>query len=104
MSMVSLLPPDLSVTFLAAAILPLVLGFIVGMIIKRVLKLGIAIAALVIVLILLGVIAPSQVIEPLMSLARSGSSLTSGVQRIAGFLPYSSVTFIIGAAVGFLKG
>jgi uncharacterized membrane protein (Fun14 family) len=101
---VGILPPDLSTTFLVAAILPLVLGFIVGLIVKRVLKLGIAIAALVIILILLGIVAPSQIIGPLMSMARSGGSLTSAVDRVAGFLPYSSVTFIVGLALGFLKG
>jgi hypothetical protein len=101
---VGILPPDLSTTFLLAAILPLVLGFIVGLIVKRVLKLGIAIAALVIILILVGIITPSQVIGPILSLVRSGSSLTSDVQRIAGYLPYSTVTFIIGLVIGFLIG
>lgn len=102
--MVSILLPDLSTTFLIAAILPLVLGFIVGLIIKRVIKLGIAIAALVIILILLGIVAPSQIIGPLISLGRSGGALSSAVDRVAGFLPYSSLTFIIGLAIGFFKG
>ena len=30
-------------------------------------------------------------------------ALTSKVSQIAGYLPYSSVTFIIGLAVGFFK-
>jgi uncharacterized membrane protein (Fun14 family) len=102
--MVGILPPDLSTTFLAAAILPLVLGFIVGLIVKRVLKLGIAIAALIIVLIVLGVVTPGQIVSPLLSLFRSSSTVSSEAQRIAGFLPYSSVTFLIGLAVGFFKG
>ena len=102
--MVGILPPDLSTTFLAAVILPLVLGFIVGLIVKRVLKLGIAIAALIIILIVLGVVTPGQIISPLLSLFRSGSSLTSDAQRIAGYLPYSSITFLIGLAIGFFKG
>ncbi len=102
--MVNILPPDLSTTFLVAAILPLIIGFIVGLIVKSVLKIGVALAILVIVLILLGIITPSQVLTPLLALFRSGSALTSDVQRLAGYLPYSSLTFIIGLAIGFLKG
>ncbi len=102
--MVNILPPDLSTTFLVAAILPLIIGFIVGLIVKSVLKIGIALAILVIALILLGVITPTQVLTPLLSLFRSGSTLTSDVQRVAGYLPYSSLTFILGLALGFLKG
>lgn len=102
--MVSFALPDLSTTFLIAAIVPLIIGFIVGLIIKSVLKIGIAIAILVIVLILLGIITPDQVLTPLLSLVKSGGTLTTGVQRLASYLPYSSITFIIGLAIGFLKG
>jgi len=102
--MVSILPPDLSTTFLVASVVPLVLGFVVGLVIKSVLKIGIALAFLVILLIVLGIITPSQVLTPVLSLVKSGSSLTTDVQRLAGFLPYSSLTFIVGLAVGFWKG
>ncbi len=102
--MVSFLPPDLSTTFLVAAILPLIIGFIVGVILKSAIKIGIALAALVIILIALGIITPTQILTPLLSFFKSGSSLTSDVQRLAGYLPYSSLTFIIGLAVGLLKG
>ncbi len=102
--MVNFLLPDLSTTFLVAAILPLIIGFIVGVIIKSALKIGIAIAVIVIILIVLGIITPDQVLTPLLSIVRSGSSLTATVQRLAGYLPYSSLTFIIGLAIGFWKG
>jgi uncharacterized membrane protein (Fun14 family) len=98
------LPPSASVTFLAAAIGPLILGFIVGIIAKSAIKIGVSIAALIIVLIALGIIAPSQVLPPLLSIIKSGSALTSKVTQVAGYLPYSSVTFLIGLAVGFFKG
>jgi hypothetical protein len=98
------LPDPSSLSFWAAVVLPIVLGFIVGLIIKRVLKLGIAIAALVIILILLGIVAPSQILGGVLSIVKSGSALTAEVQKIAGYLPYSSVTFIIGLAIGFFKG
>ena len=96
--------PDLSTTFLVAAIVPLILGFIVGLVIKSAIKIGIAIAVLVLLLIALGIITPEQVLTPILSLARSGSGLTVWVQRVAGYLPYSSLTFIVGLAIGFLKG
>jgi hypothetical protein len=102
--MVTIGIPDLSTTFLVAAILPLILGFIVGLIVKSVLKIGIALAILAIILIAIGIITPGQVLTPVLSLFKSGSALSSDVQRLAGFLPYSSVTFIIGLAIGFFKG
>jgi len=102
--MAGMLPPDLSTTFLVAAILPLILGFIVGVVLKSALKIGFALVALVIILIAIGIISPDQVLKPLLSLVKSGSTLSSDAQRLAGYLPYSSLTFIIGLAVGFWRG
>ncbi len=102
--MVNFLPPDLSTTFLVAAILPLIVGFIVGVIIKSAIKIGIALAILCVLLIALGIITPNEILQPILSLVKSGSSLTSEAQRLAGYLPYSSLTFIIGLAIGLLKG
>jgi hypothetical protein len=125
--MVNFLPPDLSTTFLVAAILPLIIGFIVGVVLKSALKIGLALVVLVIiliglgtkrllserttwlfltgnVLIGLGMISPNQVLQPLLALVKSGPALTSDVQRLAGYLPYSSLTFILGLGIGLLKG
>ncbi len=96
--------PDLSTTFLVAAILPLILGFIVGLIIRSALKIGILIALIIVVLIFLGILTPGQVLTPILSLFREGSALASDVRRLAGFLPYSTITFILGLIIGFLKG
>jgi len=102
--LVNFLPPDLSATFLVAAVVPLILGFIVGVIIRSAIKIGIAVAVLIILLIAVGIISPSQVLQPLLSLVKSGPSLEPYAQRVAGYLPYSSLTFVIGLAVGLLKG
>jgi uncharacterized membrane protein (Fun14 family) len=102
--MVSFLAPDLSTTFLVSAILPLIIGFIVGVILKSAIKIGIALVILVVLLIALGVISPNQVLQPILSLVKSGSTVSSYAQRVAGYLPYSSITFLIGLAVGYLKG
>jgi len=101
--MVSFLPPDLSTTFIVAVIVPLVIGFIVGVIIRSAIKIGIALAILVVLLIVAGIVSPGQVLQPLLSLIKS-VDVASYAQRVAGYLPYSSLTFIIGLAVGLLKG
>jgi hypothetical protein len=101
--MVTILPPDASATFIVSLLVPLVLGFLVGIVIKGALKIGAAIAVIALLLIFVGILSPSQLIQPIMSLARSGPALTSKVHQIAGYLPYSSVTFVIGLAVGFFK-
>lgn len=102
--MAGIAAPDLSTTFLIAAVVPLIIGFIVGVIIRSAIKIGIALAVLVILLIAIGILSPNQVLTPLLSLVKSGGSLTTYVNRVAGYLPYSSITFIIGLAVGLLKG
>ena len=103
-AMVNFALPDLSYSFLAAVIVPLIIGFVVGVIIKSAIKIGIALAVIVLLLIAVGILSPGQVLQPLLSLVKSGPSLAQEAQRLAGYLPYSSLTFIIGLAVGFLKG
>ena len=101
--MAAILPPAASVTFILALLIPLVLGFLVGVVIKTALKVGAAIAIIIILLLFAGMLTPSQVIQPVMSLFRSGSGLTTKVAQLAGYLPYSSILFIIGLAVGFFR-
>ncbi|MDG6981064.1 MAG: hypothetical protein JRN51_08155 [Nitrososphaerota archaeon] len=105
--LVTIALPDLSTTFLIASIVPIIIGFIVGVIIRNAIKIGIAIAVLVVLLIAVGILTPSQVLTPLASLVKSGSTqaaVTAYANRVAGYLPYSSVTFLIGLAVGLWKG
>ena len=102
--MTGVLAPDLSITFVAAILVPLILGFLVGIIAKAAIRIGMAIAVIIIILILLGYITPDQVIQPLVSLIRSGPSLATKVTQISGYLPYSSITFIAGFVIGFFKG
>jgi hypothetical protein len=101
--MVTILPPDASTTFIVSLILPLVLGFLVGLVIKYALKVGAAIAIIILLLIFVGILTPSQVIQPILGLVRTGPSLSSKVTEVAGYLPYSSITFLIGLAVGLFK-
>lgn len=97
------LPPSVNTTFLVALIAPLIIGLLVGVLIRSAIKTGIVLALLILILIGLGIVTPDQVLRPLLSLIESGSYLTAKVEEIAGYLPYSSVTFLIGLAIGFLR-
>ncbi len=102
--MVTILPPDASATFIISLIVPLVIGFLVGMIVKSALKIGAAVAIIIILLIFVGVLTPSQVIQPILSAVRgSGPEVINQAKRVSGYLPYSSITFIIGLAIGFFR-
>ncbi|MDV3277483.1 MAG: hypothetical protein LYZ69_03330 [Nitrososphaerales archaeon] len=102
--MVTFLPPNLSTTFLVVTIAPLIIGFLVGIIAKGMLKVGLAVAVLIGVLIVLGTVAPNQIIGPVASLIASGQAYVEKVKQISGYLPYASITFILGLLVGFFKG
>jgi len=102
--MASIPLPDLSTAFIVAAVVPLVLGFLVGTVIKQALKVGAVIAIIVLVLIFVGAVTPSQVIQPILSAFKgSGPTVLAQAKRLAGYLPYSSITFLIGLAVGFYR-
>lgn len=102
--MVPILPPSLSATFIIAALLPLVIGFVVGLLIKKILTIGLIVAAIVLLLIVAGYLSPEQVLKPLLGFLKSSSTVSDWVKRVAGYLPYTSLTFILGLIVGFLKG
>jgi uncharacterized membrane protein (Fun14 family) len=102
--LVAILPPDLSATFIIAALLPLIIGFIVGLLIKSFLKIGLLIAAILLLLIIAGFLSPDQVLKPILGFLKSSSAVSGWIERVAGYLPYTSLTFILGLIVGFLKG
>ena len=80
------------------------IGFVVGLLIKRFLEIGLIIGAIVILLIVAGFLSPDQVLKPLIGFVKSGSTVSDWVHRVAGYLPYTTLTFIIGLVVGFRKG
>ena len=102
--MTAVLPPDISTTFVVTAIIPLAIGFVIGLLIRMMAKIGIVVAALVLLLIIAGFLSPDQVLKPLIGFLKSGSAVEGWIRRVAGYLPYASVTFIVGAIIGFLKG
>lgn len=89
--------------WLVPTVLPFIIGLLVGAIIKRTFQLLIAVVALIIVLVAIGVISLtvqdvySRSLEILPNLINTGRSLVD-------ILPYSSVAFLIGLGLGLWKG
>lgn len=83
--------------------MPLIIGLLVGFIVKHTMKLMFAIAALVVLLVFSGIISIAyqdifdQALKLLPRIIGTGSGLID-------VLPYSSLTFIIGLALGLWKG
>jgi uncharacterized membrane protein (Fun14 family) len=82
---------------------PFIIGLLVGVIIKRGLKLVIPIIALVIVLVATGAI--SLGFKDLYQKATEFLPRIAGeAEVLANILPYTSVSFLVGLAIGFFKG
>ncbi len=94
-------PPE--VAWLVPIVMPLIIGLLVGFIIRHTMKLVFAVAALVVLLVFSGVISITyqdifdQALKLLPRIIGTGSGLID-------VLPYSSLTFIIGLALGLWKG
>jgi hypothetical protein len=68
------------------------------------LKIGLLVAAILLLLIIAGFLSPDQVLKPLLGFLKSSSTVSDWIKRVAGYLPYTSLTFILGLVFGFLKG
>ena len=94
-------PPE--VAWIVPIVMPLIIGLLVGFIVKHKMKLMFAIAALVVLLVFSGIISIAyqdifdQALKLLPRIIGTGSGLID-------VLPYSSLTFIIGLALGLWKG
>jgi uncharacterized membrane protein (Fun14 family) len=83
---------------------PLVIGFLVGVLAKRVLSLAAVLIALFIALAALGYLSPDQVTAFLKQLGYAANEALAYATRIKNAIPYSSITFLIGLALGLWKG
>jgi uncharacterized membrane protein (Fun14 family) len=94
-------PPEIA--WIIPVIVPLIIGLLVGFIVKHTIKLMFAIVALVILLVLTGLVSITyqdifdQALKLLPRIIGTGSGLID-------VLPYSTITFIIGLALGLWKG
>ena len=94
-------PPEIA--WIVPVIIPFIIGLLVGFIVKHTVKLMFAIAALVILLVFTGFISITyqdiftQALKFLPKIIGTGNG-------VVDVLPYSSLTFIIGLALGLWKG
>jgi uncharacterized membrane protein (Fun14 family) len=102
--MTAILPPDASITFIGGVLIALAIGFLIGALSRALVKVGVILLAIAVVLIALGFLEPNQLIQPIVKYAESGPDVAEKVKQIAGYLPYSTVAFIVGFLIGFFKG
>ena len=94
-------PPEIA--WIVPVIMPFIIGLLVGFVFKHTIKLMFAIAALVVLLVLTGFVSLTfqdvfdQAMKFLPKIIGTGNGLID-------VLPYSSITFIIGLALGLWKG
>ena len=93
------IPPEIA--WLIPVVMPFIIGLLLGIVVKKGLKLLIAIVALVIVLIATGVLSLTftSLFDDAMKFLPMLYDVGSGWLNV---LPYSSVAFLIGLALGFL--
>jgi uncharacterized membrane protein (Fun14 family) len=93
------IPPEIA--WLIPVVLPFIIGLLVGAIVKKGLKLLIAVVALIIVLVATGVLSLtfSSVYDAALNFLPQLYDVGSGLLYV---LPYSSVAFLIGLALGLL--
>jgi uncharacterized membrane protein (Fun14 family) len=93
------IPPEIA--WLIPIVMPFVIGLLAGAVIKKAAKLLIVVVALIIVLVATGVLSLTftGLFDEAMKLLPKLYDVGSGWLNV---LPYSSVSFLIGLALGFL--
>jgi len=93
------IPPEIA--WLIPIVLPFIIGLLVGAIVKKGLKVLVVVVALIIVLIAFGIVSWgfSDLYDAAMVYLPVLYNLGAGWLNV---LPYSSVSFLIGLALGFL--
>ncbi|MEW9492084.1 MAG: hypothetical protein TQ35_0007800 [Candidatus Aramenus sulfurataquae] len=100
---------DLSISSLTTAdvislIVAFVIGLLVGYIVKNAVKIGLAILAIIIILIAIGALSPTTVEHTLVVLGQKLTQAEGEVNSYINLLPYNSIAFIIGFVIGLIKG
>jgi uncharacterized membrane protein (Fun14 family) len=93
------IPPELA--WIVPVVLPFIIGLLVGAVMKKALKLLMLVAALIIVLVVTGILSLtfSGVFAEAMKILPKLYDAGHGYLNV---LPYSSVAFLIGVALGFM--
>jgi len=83
---------------------PFVVGLLVGVLVKRIVSVAVVLAALFIALVALGYTSPQQVTQILQQIGYSAKDAVTTAMNLKNAVPYSSVAFLIGLAIGLWKG
>ena len=89
---------------IAYALVSVLLGLLVGYLVKNIIKIGLTILAIIIILIAIGAISPHTVISGIETVTNYTPQIEKYVSQILTYLPYNSLLFIIGFAIGLWKG
>ena len=94
-------PPELA--WIVPVVIPFIIGLLVGFIVKRSTKLVFCVVALVILLVVAGYVsfAFQDIYEKAMEFLPTIIEMGGGLKNI---LPYSSIMFLVGLALGLWKG
>lgn len=84
-----------------ALVVPFVIGLLIGYILKQAVKILAALIVLILILFAIGYIKPGTISYVLNKVFSYGSQAYSAAQSISSIIPYSSILFIIGVAIGF---
>ena len=95
------IPPEIA--WLVPVVLPFIVGMLLGAVLKKALKLIIAVIALIVILVTTGVLSLtfSDLFDQAMSFLPKLYDVGVGWFNV---LPYTSVAFLIGLALGLWKG
>ncbi|MFP3189969.1 MAG: hypothetical protein RXR31_01345 [Thermoproteota archaeon] len=84
-----------------ALVLPFIIGLLIGYILKQAFKILAALVVLVLILLFVGYIKPGTISYILNKAFNYGSQAFTAAQAISSMIPFSSILFIIGVAIGF---
>ena len=98
---------DLTTITAGFSVTTFIIGLLLGVIVKRVLKLALAIVALVVLLVVTGYLnfawsVPSATV--IYGVYSGATPIANQAEGLARWLPISSATFLVGAAIGLWKG
>jgi hypothetical protein len=83
---------------------PFVVGLLVGVLVKRIVSVAVTLAALFLALVALGYMSLQQVAQILQQIGYSAKDAVATAMNLRNAIPYSSLAFLIGLAIGLWKG
>lgn len=99
--MIGTIPPEYA--WIIPLLVPLIVGLLIGVILRHTVRLVFPIAALAILLVFMGYVSLTfqDVYDKAMMVLPVIIDMGSGLKNV---LPYSSMTFLVGLALGLWKG